>query len=214
MAGSRDSEAVGSAANRARSAGARSHCFRAPFFAPATRRYNGSVKSFSQANGYGFIASAEIIKAYGRDTFLHKAQAGNFKVGDQVSFYIELNPNTGFPQARDVRRGHVEIKSDASKVSPKRSGRIPPPPDIERRIRPNSNLFAPPPPRHNFAPPPPRQVTVPIGLVAPMPRQQRNYDPEVKAQRAVERAQLSQMRRQQQQQQQDSETVGSGEVAN
>jgi cold shock CspA family protein len=63
--------------------------------------YTGNVKSFDGAHGYGFISCVETFKTYGRDVFVHKDQLGRFKVGDQVSFHVELN-SAGHPKAFDV----------------------------------------------------------------------------------------------------------------
>lgn len=54
-------------------------------------RYNGVVKSFSEAKGYGFITSPEITEAFGQDLFIHRDQLKGFSPGTKVNFAILLN---------------------------------------------------------------------------------------------------------------------------
>eukprot|EP00933_Yihiella_yeosuensis_P017410 TRINITY_DN1454_c0_g2_i1.p1 TRINITY_DN1454_c0_g2~~TRINITY_DN1454_c0_g2_i1.p1 ORF type:complete len:379 (-),score=97.89 TRINITY_DN1454_c0_g2_i1:63-1199(-) len=61
----------------------------------------GKIKSFNAEKGYGFIESPRIFQQYGRDLFVHKAQLGNFKVGDEVHLTFTLNEQ-GYPQAKDL----------------------------------------------------------------------------------------------------------------
>mmetsp|Transcript_81210 Transcript_81210/g.188641 ORF Transcript_81210/g.188641 Transcript_81210/m.188641 type:complete len:526 (-) Transcript_81210:270-1847(-) len=64
-------------------------------------RYFGSVKSFNDTDGYGFIRCEETHRRYGRDVFLHRAQLAGCNVGWRVSFEVTLN-GRGQPQARRV----------------------------------------------------------------------------------------------------------------
>eukprot|EP01059_Diplonema_ambulator_P033605 TRINITY_DN7119_c0_g1_i1.p1 TRINITY_DN7119_c0_g1~~TRINITY_DN7119_c0_g1_i1.p1 ORF type:complete len:293 (+),score=97.37 TRINITY_DN7119_c0_g1_i1:70-879(+) len=66
-------------------------------------RLRGTVKSFSNSSGFGFIECTEVQRKYSRDVFLHKAQAGDaVTVGTKVEFSIDINAK-GMPQARDVK---------------------------------------------------------------------------------------------------------------
>jgi len=67
----------------------------------ATGRYQGRIKSFNVQKGFGFIECPEAHQVYGRDVFLHKAQIGQFQIGSQVSFAVDMN-KSNMPQARDL----------------------------------------------------------------------------------------------------------------
>eukprot|EP00931_Biecheleriopsis_adriatica_P005754 TRINITY_DN107238_c0_g1_i1.p1 TRINITY_DN107238_c0_g1~~TRINITY_DN107238_c0_g1_i1.p1 ORF type:complete len:444 (-),score=78.00 TRINITY_DN107238_c0_g1_i1:46-1377(-) len=73
-----------------------------------TGRQRGTLKSFNQRNGFGFIDCPEARHRYGRDVFVHKAQIGDIEVGEELNFNVDTNKD-GMPQARDIRR------SDGSK---------------------------------------------------------------------------------------------------
>ncbi|CAK9029418.1 CSD domain-containing protein [Durusdinium trenchii] len=62
----------------------------------------GSIKSFDESSGYGFIRSAQAMEAYSRDVFLHRKQLRHFKVGDTVQFKVKLSRD-GLPQALKLR---------------------------------------------------------------------------------------------------------------
>lgn len=64
--------------------------------------HSGTIKSFNDKNGYGFIECVETKMLYGSDVFLHHAQIGEFKVGDPVNFNVYLN-QSGKPQAKDLQ---------------------------------------------------------------------------------------------------------------
>jgi len=61
----------------------------------------GTIKSYSEKNGYGFIDCPEIREMGHQDVFMHHAQMGNFQVGDEVAFTCFLNQK-GNPQAKDL----------------------------------------------------------------------------------------------------------------
>lgn len=70
-------------------------------------RYVGTIKSYVEATGYGFISSPDITAAFGKDLFLSTEQIdgrghplGTFSIGSLVSFAILLN--RGKPQAYDL----------------------------------------------------------------------------------------------------------------
>lgn len=67
------------------------------------RRFEGAVKSFNHAKGFGFISCDEVQGIFGQgvDVFTHHAQIGDFAVGDQVSFSVILNKDSK-PQAMDL----------------------------------------------------------------------------------------------------------------
>jgi len=62
----------------------------------------GTVKSFDQGNGFGFISCPDTFEKYGRDVFLHGKQIQHFKAGDHIRFYVRIN-NQGQPQAFGLR---------------------------------------------------------------------------------------------------------------
>merc|ERR1712196_254157 len=63
----------------------------------------GTIKSFNEANGYGFIECPDLKQqGYNNDVFLHHAQATGFCVGQQVVFNCYLNTQ-GRPQAKDLQ---------------------------------------------------------------------------------------------------------------
>jgi len=64
-------------------------------------RICGRVKSFSEADGYGFIESPAVKEAFGSDVFLHYSQLNSFFQGSEVSFAILLSKD-GKPQAFDL----------------------------------------------------------------------------------------------------------------
>jgi len=61
----------------------------------------GSVKSYNESKGFGFITCDETFSKYNRDIFLHKNEADaipGLKIGDSVQFTLQLNAQ-GNPQA-------------------------------------------------------------------------------------------------------------------
>merc|ERR1719456_938692 len=72
----------------------------------ATGRFQGRIKSFNVQKGFGFIECPEAHQIYGRDVFLHKAQIGQFQIGSNVSFAVEMN-KTNMPQARDLLESDI-----------------------------------------------------------------------------------------------------------
>mmetsp|Transcript_103024 Transcript_103024/g.332023 ORF Transcript_103024/g.332023 Transcript_103024/m.332023 type:complete len:688 (-) Transcript_103024:83-2146(-) len=65
-------------------------------------RYTGSIKSFNNESGYGFLSCRETLDRYGLDVFLHSKQIKEFNVGDNVTFEVQVS-KTGKPQANDLR---------------------------------------------------------------------------------------------------------------
>lgn len=73
---------------------------------PDTNPFWGSVKTFNEETGFGFVACDATFQLFHRDVFLHHRQmkaAEGVKVGDFVSFSLELNLK-GQPQARRVSK--------------------------------------------------------------------------------------------------------------
>lgn len=64
-------------------------------------RQVGAIKSFNDANGYGFIDCPAVHEAFGQDVFLHRSQRGSYQVGQEVTFAILLNKERK-PQAFDL----------------------------------------------------------------------------------------------------------------
>lgn len=66
-------------------------------------RHLGVLKSFSPAQGYGFIASEQLFAAHGRDIYFDRSQlpTARWALGQTVEFTVTLNAH-GQPQARRV----------------------------------------------------------------------------------------------------------------
>jgi len=72
--------------------------------AAAAPRKLGTLKSFSQGQGYGFISNEEVFQMHQRDTYFDKGQipqGSNWHFGQTIEFSVFLNPR-GQPQARDI----------------------------------------------------------------------------------------------------------------
>eukprot|EP00930_Biecheleria_cincta_P082372 TRINITY_DN72111_c0_g1_i1.p1 TRINITY_DN72111_c0_g1~~TRINITY_DN72111_c0_g1_i1.p1 ORF type:complete len:348 (-),score=64.90 TRINITY_DN72111_c0_g1_i1:12-1055(-) len=57
--------------------------------------YVGTIKSFREEKGYGFIACEQTHQRFNRDVFLHYSQLREFKVGDKVKFKICIDSKQG-----------------------------------------------------------------------------------------------------------------------
>lgn len=66
--------------------------------------FMGTVKSFSEKGGYGFIECEQIKALHGKDVFLHHDQLKGHKVGHTVTFTCFLT-GKGAPQAKDLKSG-------------------------------------------------------------------------------------------------------------
>jgi len=78
------------------------------------RRYLGTLKSFSAAQGYGFLACSELWPKYGRDIYFGKTQLpSNWRLGQTVEFAVMLHPS-GHPQARWVDWDPIPLLSPPS----------------------------------------------------------------------------------------------------
>lgn len=75
------------------------------------QRYRGTIKSFSESTGYGFIGGPEVLSSIGKDVFLHSREviavtgiepAPPIPNGAAVTFAVAINPR-GQPQARELR---------------------------------------------------------------------------------------------------------------
>jgi len=64
--------------------------------------FQGSIKSFNKATGYGFIECPDVKMYYGKDIFLHHQQLSGFDIGDTVMFTCYLN-SQGQPQGKDLK---------------------------------------------------------------------------------------------------------------
>jgi len=67
-----------------------------------SERYVGTVKSFSEKHGYGFISCPELVAEHGQDVFVHHQELGGFDVDSQVTFLMKLNQKNQ-PQAYDLQ---------------------------------------------------------------------------------------------------------------
>jgi len=66
------------------------------------KTFIGRVKTYNPSKGFGFIECAQTFAKHSRDVFLHKEQAVDLRIGDHVSFEVELNQRKQ-PQARNVQ---------------------------------------------------------------------------------------------------------------
>jgi len=74
------------------------------------QRFRGTVKSYSESNGYGFIGGDEVLGALGKDVFVHQREITEVTgisrpqvpSGVVVTFAVTINPK-GQPQARELR---------------------------------------------------------------------------------------------------------------
>jgi len=66
-------------------------------------RHLGTLKSFSPAQGYGFLACEEVFSNYQRDVYFDKSQLpnSNWQFNQTVEFVVIHNAR-GHPQARDI----------------------------------------------------------------------------------------------------------------
>merc|ERR1711972_955810 len=64
--------------------------------------FYGTIKSFSETNGYGFIDCPELKAQYNNDVFLNFRDLNGHQVGETVQFSAYLNEQ-GKPQAKDVQ---------------------------------------------------------------------------------------------------------------
>mmetsp|Transcript_81448 Transcript_81448/g.143840 ORF Transcript_81448/g.143840 Transcript_81448/m.143840 type:complete len:452 (+) Transcript_81448:93-1448(+) len=84
------------------------------------RRF-GTVKSFSQTTGFGFVACEEIQQVYQRDVYLDKSNIPqNWRVGQFVEFSVTFN-NRSQPQAKRVNWEPVPLTVIAEPPSWKRT---------------------------------------------------------------------------------------------
>lgn len=86
------------------------------------KTYTGTVKSFNEEKGFGFIACEELHTLFARDVFLHHSQRSGFSVGESVAFQIDVDPIKGSPKARCLKAGPVlegaEAQSPPSTATP------------------------------------------------------------------------------------------------
>merc|ERR1712083_833020 len=71
------------------------------------RKFTGTLKSFNEGTGFGFIDCPELKEIYGNDVFVHRMQVeGVFtpNAGMSLTFGVFLNKD-GKPQAKDITTG-------------------------------------------------------------------------------------------------------------
>lgn len=84
---------------------------------PTGQAYTGVIRSFNEANRYGFIECEEVKAEYGFDAFLHGKELCGQAVGDTVYFEVGVN-SKGQPQALNVQS--VDPAAIAMEPSPKK----------------------------------------------------------------------------------------------
>lgn len=84
----------------------------------STERYFGTLKSFSQNHGYGFIACDEVLSRHKRDVYVSKGQVtkSQLQIGIPVEFAYSLN-NKGQPQARELNWDPVPRRSSSTELA-------------------------------------------------------------------------------------------------
>eukprot|EP00928_Gymnodinium_smaydae_P035547 TRINITY_DN249_c0_g1_i1.p2 TRINITY_DN249_c0_g1~~TRINITY_DN249_c0_g1_i1.p2 ORF type:complete len:366 (+),score=106.01 TRINITY_DN249_c0_g1_i1:61-1098(+) len=114
--GGKDAQSKGSASNGKASGGKKGGKGDSPpsmqdMAGVTDRRFEGTIKNFNEKNGFGFIASPEIVSIFQAeiDVFLHHQQIGDFSVGDAVSFAVILNRD-GKPQAKELKPAQAAAK--------------------------------------------------------------------------------------------------------
>eukprot|EP00929_Paragymnodinium_shiwhaense_P111804 TRINITY_DN80088_c0_g1_i1.p1 TRINITY_DN80088_c0_g1~~TRINITY_DN80088_c0_g1_i1.p1 ORF type:complete len:1490 (+),score=369.35 TRINITY_DN80088_c0_g1_i1:276-4745(+) len=105
--GSETADAVSEEASTTAGGASTSRFVMAPRIPPTKSEpiYVGTVKSFHEETGFGFLSCPATYVLYRRDVFLHYRQmkATGLQVNDRVCFKVELN-SRGQPQARQVNR--------------------------------------------------------------------------------------------------------------
>mmetsp|Transcript_30000 Transcript_30000/g.54663 ORF Transcript_30000/g.54663 Transcript_30000/m.54663 type:complete len:404 (-) Transcript_30000:107-1318(-) len=72
----------------------------------ADKVFNGTLKSVSQRNGYGFLQSGEAWTLWGRDVYVDSEKElvpGGIKLNDEVTFNVVLS-DKNHPQATNVKK--------------------------------------------------------------------------------------------------------------
>eukprot|EP00397_Hematodinium_sp_SG-2012_P028382 GEMP01029876.1.p1 GENE.GEMP01029876.1~~GEMP01029876.1.p1 ORF type:complete len:263 (+),score=62.97 GEMP01029876.1:296-1084(+) len=88
------------------------------------RRFKGSVKSFSSANGYGFVASQEIMEAFGRDIFINQIEVDKMTgiekspiaCGTCLSFTVVPNKRSQ-PQGRELQMENTMSQASLAQMA-------------------------------------------------------------------------------------------------
>lgn len=65
--------------------------------------FEGTLKSYNDQNGFGFIECPTTKQQYGCDVFVHRSEGQRMSIGSRVTFQVHLNKK-GQPQAN-----HVEV---------------------------------------------------------------------------------------------------------
>lgn len=63
--------------------------------------FDGTLKSYNDKNGFGFIECQTTKLKYGCDVFVHKTEGESVSVGSRVTFKVHLNKK-GQPQANNL----------------------------------------------------------------------------------------------------------------
>lgn len=66
------------------------------------KRHVGTIKSFHDGVGFGFISCRKTQAVFGRDIALDKDQFAGFAVGDTVSFELAIDEEMGTPKAMEL----------------------------------------------------------------------------------------------------------------
>lgn len=66
------------------------------------RREEGTIKSFNETQGFGFIDCPALKEQYEKDVFVHRGQMGYFRSGQRVSFAVMMSKED-LPQGYDLQ---------------------------------------------------------------------------------------------------------------
>merc|ERR1712194_325563 len=66
--------------------------------------FTGTIKTFNEMKGFGFIECEDIKAKYEKDVWLHGCQMKGYRVGHTVKFTAYLTKK-GDPQAKDLKSG-------------------------------------------------------------------------------------------------------------
>merc|ERR1712127_827758 len=76
--------------------------------------FQGKVKSFNEAKGWGFVTSTEVQQMFGKDIFVHRREVGETipAAGDPINFTVEQGPS-GQLEAKNVTSAALGVYQPA-----------------------------------------------------------------------------------------------------
>lgn len=83
-------------------------------------RYIGSIKSFHEVVGVGFIACKATHGTFGRDVAIDATEFASFAVGDYVSFELSIDEDVGTPKGVELEAASAEEEAAPKTSSAKK----------------------------------------------------------------------------------------------